>query len=248
MQSRQKTSAQLEAEADRLLAEAEKKQPYKVFATKVAAEQARKFEAINKVDEVSEYEVIQLLIDSYIRLKDPGQVVSSSLNKLRIAFEIGVRVADRLRLSDPSAKVTVREATYFLGDSDHKGMRLVHIFQPFMSEAESTQNLITILERTVEEMPILYQKLHKEVERRGLNSIYELLCVLVDELDGIEDVDEIERTFADVNKNDYGKEMADGPNRRTMVNSMDAYERKLEAFERRQLSLWTEEDQINATF
>lgn len=250
-----KTSKQLEEEADRLLAEADaaQKQPYKVFSTKISAEQARKFEAINKVDGASEYEVIQMLIDAYIRLKDPGQVVSPALNKLRIAFEIGVRLVDRLRLSDPSAKVDVREATYFLGDKEHKGMRMVHVYQPFMGDAESTQNLIEILERTVEEMPVLHQKLKKEAKRRGIPSIYELLCTLADEMDGIEDVNEIEETFADVNKNDFGKEMADGPYKRTMVNSMSSFEQKMAAFERRQTSIdfgdgWTEEDQINETF
>lgn len=250
---RAKTAKQLEDEADRLLAEAEakEKQPYKVFSTKISAEQARKFEAINRVDGVSEYEVIQMLIDAYIRLKDPGQVVSIALNKLRIAFELGVRIVDRLRLSDPSAKVEVREATYFLGDKEHKGMRLVHVYQPFMGEAESTQNLIEILERTVEEMPVLHQKLHKECKRRGINSVYELLCTVAEDADGIEDVNEIEEAFSDVNKNEFGKEMADGPFRRTMNNSMSDFERKLAAWESRQTSLDfgnTEDEIINEIY
>lgn len=236
---RAKTSKQLEAEADRLLAKEQPKpkQPYKVFSTKISAEQARVFEEINKIDEVSEYEVIQMLIDAYIRLKDPGQVVSPSLNRLRIAFELGVRIVDRLRLSDPSSEVDVREATYFLGDKDHKGMRLVHIYQPFMGEAESTQNLIEILDRTIAEMPLLYQKLQKECKRRHISSIYELLCTMVDEMDGIDDVNEIEETFSDVNKNEFGKEMADGPYRRTMNNSMSDWERRLSAWESRQTSI-----------
>lgn len=240
-----KSSKQLEAEADRLLRESEPKQPYKVLATKISAERARTFEAINAADGVSEYEVIQMLIDVYIRLKDPGQVVSPEMNQLRMVFEMSTDMKKRLRLADPSARVEVREATYFLGDKDIPGCRLRHVYEPFMGDAEQTDNVIEILDRTLSAMPVLYDKLQAAVKKRRLSSIYELLFVMVDELLDGQDAYDIKPTFGDNERSEYGKKMPTTRYKRTMVNSMDAYERKLEAFERRQTTIdFGEEDEI----
>ena len=245
--AKQKTPQQLEAEATRLLERADRliaaetNDKFKVFATKIEPTEARKFERICEIDGATPYEVIQMLIASYIRIKDPGEVLTEHMKQLMVAFELTVHLTDRLQLTDPSAKALVQEATYFIGDPEHKGMRLVHVYKPFMGDAEQTENIKELLERTIEEMPVLYRKLRQLCKVKRADSIYELLCKLCEEFDGIEDANEIEETFADCERSEFGKRMDEVRTKRTMIN-------KMEAFERRQTSLWTEEDQINETF
>lgn len=249
--SKHKTPAELEAEADRLLAQEDRliasaaNDKYKVVATKISPERARLLEAICKQEGTTSYDVIQMLLESYIRFKDPGTIISEEMKRLMIAFGVSVHMEDRLNLTDPSVKVEVQEMTVFLGDPSKKGEILRHIYHPFMGEAEMTDNPKEILERTMEEFPVLYPKLRKLCKLKRADSIYELLVRICEEHDGIEDANEIEETFSDCERSEFGKRMEEIRYKRTQINSM-------EAFERRQTSLdfpeWTSDDQINETF
>lgn len=231
------TPDQLEAEADRLLAQEDKliadamNDKYVVIVTKISPDRARKLESICEIDGTTKYEVGQMLFDAYIRFKDPGQVITEEMKQLMIAFGISVRMEDRCNLSDPSVQATIQEMTVYMGDPSHKGMALRHIYHPFMGEAEMTDNPKEILERTIEEMPVLYRKLRQLCRVKRADSIYELLCKICEEYDGIEDANEIEETFADCERSEFGKRMDEVRSKRTMIN-------KMEAFERRQTSIF----------
>lgn len=245
------TREELDREADKLLAKEDRliasamNDKYVVVVTKLSPERARKLESICEIDDTTKYEVGQMLFDAYIRFKDPGQVITDEMRELMFAFGISVRMEDRCNLSDPSVQATIQEMTVYMGDPAHKGMTLRHIYHPFMGDAEMTDNPKEILERTMEEFPVLYPKLRKLCKLKRADSIYELLCKLCVEYEGIEDANEIEATFADCERSEFGRRMDEVRSKRTMINSMEAFERRQTTIE---FPEWSEEDQINETF
>lgn len=230
--SKHKTPAELEAEADRLLAQEDRlianatNDKYVVVVTKLSPERYNKLENICEIDGTTKYEVGQMLFDAYIRFKDPGQVITEEMKQLMIAFGISVRMEDRCNLSSPSVQATIQEITAYMGDPNHKGMVLRHIYHPFMGDAEMTDNPKEILERTMEEFPVLYPKLRKFCKLKRADSIYELLVRICEEHDGIEDANEIEETFSDCERSEFGKRMEEIRYKRTQINSMEAFERR----------------------
>lgn len=241
------TPEQLEAEADKLLAREDRmiqqkaEGKYKVFATKISADEAVKFENICNKDGLTPYEMIQMLIAAFIRFKDPKCIITSDLNKMRMAFEVEIRSEERLHLTDPSANVSVKEATYFLGDNKHKGMRLKHVYQPFLGEIMETENIKEILDRTIEEMPVLYEKLKVVQRLLEANSLYETLIMLTDAFYDVEDQNELENTFSDCERDEFGRKIRE--HHRKLLEVL---------FNKRQTCIqfpeWTEDDQIKETF
>lgn len=246
-----KTPQQLEAEADRLLAQQDKliadgaNDKYKVFATKIEADAARRFEEICARDKTTPYEVQQMLIAAYIRMKDALHVLTDAMRRLMVAFEVSVHFLRRLQITDPSAKVSIMEATYFLGDPKQKGMHLRHVYRPFMGDAEETDNKKEILERTLEEMPEIYAYLKRKAKMMGADSIYEMHCIEASENAGIDDQNYKEETFDLNDYSEFGKRMEQVRYKQTQINSMEAFERRQTALE---FPEWTVEDQINETF
>lgn len=227
-----KTSQQLEAEADRLLAQQDKmiqaaqNDKYKVFATKIEADSARKFDEICARDKTTPYEVIQMLIAAYIRMKDALHVLTENMKRLMVAFEMSVHFRRRLQVTDPGADMCIMEATYFLGDPKKKGMHLRHVYRPFMGDAEETDNKKEILERTIEEMPEIYNGIRSMCKKRKADSAYELLCMLVEEDAGLDDQNYKEETFDLNDYSEFGKRMEEIHYKRTRINSMEAFERR----------------------
>jgi len=212
---------------------------YIVIATKLDKDQYNLFSRIAERLHQSKYGIIQQAISSYIALMSLRRRISDELQKICTLFNLGIHYERRFNLTNPSLDASVQGAIYFLGNSHMRGTQPVYVDAPFMGEAEQTENVQEMFDLFLDAANHeLFCKMCSERDRRSVGSNWYLLITLLQECEGIEDIEEIERTFADDRRSDWGKQPNEsGPYRRTMNNSMESYERRLANFNNHQTEL-----------
>lgn len=246
-----KTTQQLEADADRLLAEYDAIEEANILdrsnsdtiSCKIGG---KEHEYIRRLCEdklgCTLNEGLQMCVDVLRRYMEDRHNLSPELQQMIDLFE-GFRNWDKhINLAEPLSRKFIVAAIYILAQPDRVGRRMV------MADgkqndlfAYETVNMQTILDTFMESYDErLYRELRLVGANMGCTSICEILHRLVSEYkpDSVDD-DAIRKMFEDNRRSEYGHEdlPEGGPYKRTMVNSMEAYERKLEALERRQTKL-----------
>lgn len=256
------TSQQLEADADRLLNEKVEenildRSDSETISCKIGG---REKEAFKRLCEqklgCTMNEALQMMVDVLRRYMEDRHNLSKEINEMISLFE-GFKGWDaHINLADPIDRKTIVAAIYILAQGDKPNGRIPVMVEGAWNDLYQTEtaNVQHIFERMVEWLsPLRHDKLRLVMQRRHIDSMLAAFDHVVDEYDVTIDILEGTREeFERCNLADNGKVAIPdgGPNKRTMSNSMSDYERKLEAWNRThpQLSLWTEEDQINETF
>lgn len=250
----------LEAQANMLLAD--KDEPELVdhtdgetIACKTGRKNKRLFERLCEEQlHCTKNEALQMVIDCLIRYMDDRHNLSEELNTMISLFEGFHRWGNHINLAEPIERSTIIAAIYILARRDKSGNRMVMVEgadgELTRTETFNTQLMLDIFLEAYDEQ--LYRNLRLVSAAMGCKSISYALHRLVAEFNTDDIQESIRKMFEDNRRGEYGQHdlPEGGPYRRTMNNSLSDYERKLEEWNRThpQLSLWTDEDQINETF
>lgn len=171
---------------------------------------------------LSFYELIQIVCDTLIRYMDDAHNLTPEMERAMAVFEHMVGWKDTFNFAAPTCKPEVQEAIYFVGSSDRKGMRAVHVERPFMGQWKQDRNVQSILERVLEVMfPERYMRLRRLAIEMDCGSILDLLDLMIDAQD-IEALNaDLRRDFEDARRSDYGKQPAEQPFRRKHHKSVN---------------------------
>lgn len=193
---------------------------YVAIATKLRKDEYIKLCKIAEKNGNSKYAFLQWAVSMIIRLMDFGGRISNDLTKACIAFGVETKFSSRFNMCLPSVEVEVESAIFFVGNRKMKGLQPIYVEKPFMGEAVESENIMDMIDKLLlAANPALHKKMMREVKRRGVANVYHLLVEWTNECDGVEDLEEIESMFSDNERSEWGKTMADGPYRRTMVNT-----------------------------
>lgn len=220
-----------------------KHQDMEVIATKVNSEFKALFEGLCEQMGLKPYNVMQLCAEAIVLMRDEKHNMSDDMRRVMRMFEGLYDCANRICLADGWEDMEVVGAVYLLRNRSKLGNRMVMV-EPLFGEMNATYNTNEIVESVLHIVsPSLYQLLVSISEEMGTKSIVDAIRRVVD----LYREDPMEREVLDMlgdsERMENGKRKVgiDPRTKRTMTNSM-------EAWERRQTSLWNEEDQINETF
>ena len=178
----------------------------KVVGTKVSIPTWRRFARILSKVGMTSYEAIQTFIDVFIRFGDDKHNLTPEMELMMSTFETQDRWGDTFNLADPSAHPDISEATYYLRDTDKKGVRVVHVERPFFGNWSETWNVKHILEKFLcLTFPQLYNRLRFLAVCRECKSILELLYSIVSELEAEENKAEFRKPFEDAERSEWGR-------------------------------------------
>lgn len=194
----------------------------RVVATKVSAIIAKSFNRLARKRGMTPYELLQLVIEALLRYCDDRHNLTPEMEQLMTVFEHLEGWSKAFNLADPTTDPEVAEATYYLADKDHKGVRAVHVEKPFFGRWTQTVNVQQIIERTLLNLtPDLYKRLRSLAVDRGATSILHLLNLLCVELGNDNDVASIRQEFEDASRSEYGRKPNEDIYRRKIHKGVD---------------------------
>lgn len=178
----------------------------KTIATHVSIPMWRRFKrALEKVG-ITAYTALQNFVDVFIRYGDDRHNLTPDMESLMSAFEHCDGWQSQFNLADPDTYPEITEATYYMRDRTKKGVRVVHIEQPFFGQWTQTFNIKMILEKFMcLTFPQLYKRLRALAVARDCLCILELLIEIVNEGEAEEDKAEFRRAFEDAERSEWGK-------------------------------------------
>lgn len=200
-----------------------------VVATKVSKESKAIIDSICAKMDITIYDLIQMCLDALIRYTCPQFNLTEELNTLIRLFD-GLKDWDRsITLTDPKERMQIVGAYYVLAQAGRKGNRIMYTDGSVCGHAEYTYNVQEMFEHLVS--VLLPVDTYKAIRRLGVDletsSAFETITKIVNEYDHNPDIDELRKLFED---NDWvgNKHQHDEGERakRTMVNSMEAFERR----------------------
>lgn len=180
---------------------------YVVVATKISRPCAAQLQALATAKGISQYELVQMVCDTLVRYMSSEHNLSAEMEKAMAIFEHMVGWADALNLADPTGRKEIGEATYFLHDPDgkKKGVRAIHVRMPYFGDWQQSENIQTILERTLNLIsPERYKRLRRLAVDMECNCILELIDTLIDTHTQDSDVRELRAGFENANRADNG--------------------------------------------
>lgn len=157
---------------------------YQVLGTKVSAKAYRLLNRLAKSKGLTVYEMMQMCADTLVRYMSDSHNLTPDMEQAMGLFEHMIGWAGALNLCDPSVKMHVSEATYYLTAEGKRGARAVHVNRPYFGDWQQTENVQTILERTLELVaPERYRRLRALAVEMQCNSILDLLDLMLDSYD-----------------------------------------------------------------
>lgn len=197
----------------------------KVVATKISLPAWRRLVRVLHKIGVTSYALMQNFIDVVIRMGDDKHSLTPETEALKSAFENVQGWDKQFNLADPDAHPEITEATYYLRDREKRGVRVVHVEQPFFGQWTQTFNVKQILEKFLcLTFPHLYKRLRLIAVTRECGSILELLTVLVNEAESEEDKAELRRPFEDAERSEWGRKPHTAPYKIHHRHSVDEME------------------------
>lgn len=175
---------------------------YKVIATKVSPEAYALLGSLAKSKGMKVYELLQLCADTLIRYMSDLHNLTPDMERAMGVFEHMIGWAGALNMADPTTHAHITEATYYMEADGKRGTRAIHVNRPFFGDWQQTENIQTVIERTLElTTPERYRRLRRLAVEMDCHSILELLDVLIDRA-AIDDANiaEIRRSFEDNNR------------------------------------------------
>lgn len=198
---------------------------YVVMATKVSPLVAERVDRIAAKTGMTKYEIVQMMLDTIVRYMDDRHNLTTEMELAMSIFEHMVGWKDALNLADPTAQMEVGEATYYMQDAlgKKKGVRAVHVEKPFFGTWSQTENIQTILERTLcLLLPERYVRMRGLAAEMGCASQLEMIDRLVDMHSDDADVRAYREAFEDADRSDYGRKPVDAPYRRKLRKDIDS--------------------------
>lgn len=215
------------------------KEKYKVIGTKVSPWAFEIFERTARKTGMTMYEVVQMMIDTFVRYASDRHNLTPEMEEAMEVFEHTIGWRDALNWADPSADPRIGEAIYFLeqegkdgpdGKDKKKGVRAVLVKRPICGRGEQTVNIQEIVDRAMELIvPERYRKLNLIAEEMKCKSIIELLDRIIDRniLNDVNAV-EIRKEFEDCYRAENNKPLAYGERtRRKKHRSVDDVNRQM---------------------
>jgi hypothetical protein len=183
------------------------------LATKVSRHAAEQLARIAKHKDMTIYELIQMVCDTFIRYMDDRHNLSEEMERAMSVFEHMVGWADALNLADPTVHKEVCQAVYIFQDADgqKKGFRAKMVDKPFCGLWTETSNVMEIFDRIFNIcMPELYMKLYRARIILGCESVSEVINMLADAEVIMHLNNETRQDFEDAARMDNGKGYAYG--------------------------------------
>lgn len=206
-------------------------------STKVNAEFKALFEGLCQQMGLKPYNVLQLCAEAIVLMRDEEHNLSDDMRRIIRMFEGIYDCANRICLADNRDEFEVVGAIYLLRNKDKAGNRMV-LVEPLFGEMNATYNTNTIVEKVLHIVsPSLYRLLLEIGDDMQTSSMVDTIHRVVDLYRENPMEQEVLDMFGDTRRMENGRQMSSGPYKRTMTNSM-------EAFERRQTSLWDDPDEI----
>lgn len=181
---------------------------YKAIATKVSPEAYELLGRLARRHGMNVYELLQNAVSVFIRYMSDRYNLTPEMEEMMGVFEHMSGWAGALNLADPSTRKQICEATYYLCDEEGRkhGKIGIHVKTPFLGNWEQTENVGTIVERTLENLlPETYRRLRALAADNGYQSILQLLNMLISNAERGDMMRDIREGFEDCYRSDYGK-------------------------------------------
>lgn len=184
---------------------------YVMIGTKVSPKFAETFNRICRRKGLNKYQVIQMMVDTFVRYTDDRYNLSEEMSLLMSAFEHMDGWNGAFNLADSTADKEINEAIYFLTAQGKRGARAVMVHRPYFGNWTETSNIQDILERVIEVlMPERYQRLRMIAIEMQCNSVLELIYRTIDEHFIDHQEQSFRREFEDAGRTDTGKSVEYG--------------------------------------
>lgn len=212
------------------------KEKYRVIGTKVSPWAFELFERTARKTGMTMYEVVQMLIDTFVRYASDKHNLTPEMEEAMAIFEHTVGWKDALNLADPSATPHVGEALYFLqqeggnGNKKKNGTRAVLVSGPIIGQWKQTVNIQVIIDRVIQLItPERYRKLKHIAAEMECKTIIELLDNIISRnvIDDMND-EEIRKGFEDCYRAENNRPVVYGERtRRKKHHSVDDVDRQM---------------------
>ena len=179
-----------------------------VINTKVSRPAALLLERLCAAKGISVYELNQMVLDTLIRYMSDECNLTVEIEKAMAIFEHMIGWAKALNIADPTVKMKIAEATYYLVDAADKkhGVRAVHVTRPFFGDWQQTYNIQDILKRTLMHLcPERYKRMEKLAVEMECGDVVELIDLLLDMHSQDADTKVLREQFEDINRAENGK-------------------------------------------
>lgn len=198
---------------------------YQVINTKVSMPAYRRLLSLMSKKALNWYKTIQMFVDICIRYMDGWHNLSEEMERMMYVFEMMIGWDKALTIADPTTKLIIGEATYYLFDEsgDKKGVRAVHVTKPFFGNWKETFNVKDILERTLNYLvPARYLKLRQIAAELDCSSFLDFLDYIISDYSKHSDLQAIREEFEDADRSEWGiKPKTDGPYVRRHAKHID---------------------------
>lgn len=179
---------------------------YQCVSTKVSPEAFTQMQMLCKKIGITQYEFLQMIIDTLIRYMDGQHNLSPDMEQAMAIFDHLQAWKDAVNFADPKANLEVHEATYYFTQAGKHGTRAVHAEIPFMGEKIATCNIQEILEKTLCLLtPERYRRLRLLAVDMGTKSILSCIDKMITEHESEEDARAIRQGFEDNNRHEWGR-------------------------------------------
>lgn len=183
---------------------------YRVIATKIKESTAKLIERICAKKHLTIYTLFQMYADVTVRYMSDRHNLSPEMERMMQNFEHLEGWDKSFNLADHTTQPEVDTALYFIGDTEHKGLRGVIIEKPFFGQWTQDFNVQHILERTICLLfPSRYRKMRRIANDMGATSLLDMFDKLIDDYTTDSDTASIRAEFEDCERSDYGTKASD---------------------------------------
>lgn len=187
---------------------------YKNIGTKVNPWTYNQLMKLAKKKNLTVYELLQMVVDTLVRYMSEDTNLTPEMEEAMTCFEHMKGWEDTFNLAEVGSKGEIKEATYYLGNNNKKGLRGVHIKNmDFFGEWQMTVNIQQIVEKTLNTLiPEMYQKLRLVGVEIGSSSVIETMHWLIHERLKEADLEAMRKEFEDANREErFGTKPVEAP-------------------------------------
>lgn len=195
-------------------------------STKVDANTWRIFQEMCDRLDLSPYQLLQMVVDTLIRMADDKHNLTPTMETLIHTFENLTGWKDAFNLADPTSDPEIGEATYYLSDKNPKlkGTRAVMVERPFCGTPVFTYNVQRIAERMFcLVFPQMYKRLRGAAVELDTQSVIETIEKLLQEHGENEDDAMLRELFSDNERSEFGRNGVDEPYVRHLNRQMELF-------------------------
>lgn len=151
------------------------------IGTKTSRQFYKIFHNICESKGLNTYQVLQMMVDTFVRYTDDQHNLSRDIEMMMSVFEHMTGWCNAFNLADATAERSIEEAIYIMTAKGKRGARAVMVQRPFMGKTVETYNVQQILERVIEVlMPERYRRLRQLAVDNDCGSILEMLDMMID--------------------------------------------------------------------